>query len=152
MGPHLLWNRWGLNFEHYRVVPATAGYNNPQVQISWRSSVSQSRVTIAQYCLFVCLVDFILYIPSTIFQLNRDRSSWVEPVLSWDKCVLLKDQNAVTPMRLEPAASRSRVKHSTTALPLNTVNSEIFVRVLFLHMESFVKTKSSRNGEITAVY
>ena len=29
--------------------------------------------------LFVCL---ILNIPSTIFQLNRDGSSWVEPVLS----------------------------------------------------------------------
>ena len=44
----------------------------------------------------------------------RDRSSWVEPVLSQDKCVLLKDHNAVTPVRLEPAALRSRVKHSTT--------------------------------------
>ena len=31
---------------------------------------------------FVCLFDLILYVPSTIFQLNRDRSSWVEPVLS----------------------------------------------------------------------
>ena len=41
--------------------------------------------------LMVCLFDLILYIPSTIFQLNRDRSSWVEPVLSLDKCVLLKD-------------------------------------------------------------
>ena len=28
------------------------------------------------------LFDLILYIPSTIFQFNRDRSSWVEPVLS----------------------------------------------------------------------
>ena len=27
---------------------------------------------------------------------------------------MLKDHNAVTPVRLEPAASRSRVKHSTT--------------------------------------
>ena len=26
--------------------------------------------------------DLILYVPSTIFQLNRDWSSWVEPVLS----------------------------------------------------------------------
>ena len=33
---------------------------------------------------FVCLFDLILYVPSTIFQLNRDGSSWVEPVLSWD--------------------------------------------------------------------
>ena len=28
------------------------------------------------------LFDLILYVPSTIFQLNRDVSSWVEPVLS----------------------------------------------------------------------
>ena len=30
----------------------------------------------------ICMFDLILYIPSTIFQLNRDGSSWVEPVLS----------------------------------------------------------------------
>ena len=29
-----------------------------------------------------CLFDLILYIPSTIFQLNRDGSSWVEPELN----------------------------------------------------------------------
>ena len=34
------------------------------------------------FVLYVCLSDLILYVPSTIFQLNRDRSSWVEPVLS----------------------------------------------------------------------
>ena len=28
------------------------------------------------------LLDLILYVPSTIFQLYRDGSSWVEPVLS----------------------------------------------------------------------
>ena len=32
--------------------------------------------------LFVCLFDLILYVPSTIFQLNRDGSSWVEPIFS----------------------------------------------------------------------
>ena len=30
----------------------------------------------------VCFFDLILNVPSTIFQLNRDGSSWVEPVLS----------------------------------------------------------------------
>ena len=54
----------------------------------------------------VCLFDLILYTPSTIFQLNRDGSSLVEPVLSYDKCVLLKDHNPVTPIRLEPATPR----------------------------------------------
>ena len=63
---------------------------------------------------FVCLFGLILYAPSTIFQLYRDGSSWVEPVLSENKCVLLKDHNAETLVRLEPAALWSRVKHSTT--------------------------------------
>ena len=31
---------------------------------------------------FVCLFALILYVPSTIFQLKRDGSSWDEPVLS----------------------------------------------------------------------
>ena len=31
---------------------------------------------------FSFLFNLIVYIPSTIFQLNRDGSSWVEPVLS----------------------------------------------------------------------
>ena len=32
--------------------------------------------------IFVCWFDLILYIPSTIFQLSREGSSWVEPLLS----------------------------------------------------------------------
>ena len=68
---------------------------------------------VTQSCLFV-LFDLILYVPSTIFQLNRDGSSWVEPVLSYDECVLLKDYSTVTPMRLEPASPLSGVKQSTT--------------------------------------
>ena len=34
------------------------------------------------HVLLSCLFDLILYVPSTIFQYNRDGSSWVEPVLS----------------------------------------------------------------------
>ena len=33
-------------------------------------------------CITNDFFDLILYVPSTIFQLYRDRSSWVEPVLS----------------------------------------------------------------------
>ena len=40
--------------------------------------------------LFACLIWFFMS-QATIFQLCRDRSSWVEPVLSKDHCVLLKD-------------------------------------------------------------
>ena len=68
------------------------------------------------------MFDLILYIRSTIFQLNRDGSSWVDPVLSYDKCVLLKDHNALTQIRLEPAASRSRIKHLTME-PLRSLRS-----------------------------
>ena len=32
---------------------------------------------------YIVLFDLILYVPSTIFQLNRDGSSWVKPVLSY---------------------------------------------------------------------
>ena len=39
----------------------------------------------------VCLFDLILYVQSIVYQLCRDESSWVEPVLTKDKCVLLKD-------------------------------------------------------------
>ena len=33
-------------------------------------------------CIQTCMFVLILYITSTIFQLNRDESSWVEPVQS----------------------------------------------------------------------
>ena len=94
------------------------------------------------------LFDLILYVPSTIFQLNRDGSSWVEPVLSYDKCVLLKDHNAVTPVRLEPAASQSRVKHSTTE-PLRSLNKMTkFVRV---HVSCFYWSRATRQILFTCV-
>ena len=69
-----------------------------------KSKENEDQIELRVSNLFVCLFDLILYVPSTIFQLYRDGSSWVEPVLSQDKCVLLKDHNAVTPVRLEPAA------------------------------------------------
>ena len=74
------------------------------------------------------LFDLILYLPSTIIQLNRDRSSWIEPVLGYEKCVLLKDHNAVTPVRLEPAAPQSQVKHSTTE-PLRSLFIDAWAKV-----------------------
>ena len=70
-------------------------------------------------CLFVCL---ILYVLSTIFQLNREGSPRVDPVLSQDKCVLLKDHNVVTLVRLEPAVPQSLIKHSTTE-PLRSIRT-----------------------------
>ena len=40
------------------------------------------------------------------FQLCRDGSSWVEPVLSKDGMYLAQGHNTVMPVRLEPAAPR----------------------------------------------
>ena len=76
---------------------------------------------------FVCLFDLILYITSTIFQLNRTGSFSVEPVLSYDKSVLLKNHKAVTPVWLKPAASQSWVKHSTTEPPKKKVGYNLDV-------------------------
>ena len=59
--------------------------------------------------LFV-LFDLILYVPSTIFQLNRDGFPWVELVLSWDKCALLKDHNTVTPVAGDKKRQTVRTK------------------------------------------
>ena len=40
------------------------------------------QVSLYIYIFMICLFDLILNVPSTIFQLYRDGSSWVEPVLS----------------------------------------------------------------------
>ena len=69
-------------------------------------------------CRMFVLFDLILYIPSTILQLCRDMSSWVELVLSI--MCLAQGHNAVMPVRLELAAPRSRVKHSTPPLGLES--------------------------------
>ena len=39
-------------------------------------------ITLCLRSIGILIFDLILYIPSTIFQLNRDGSSWDEPVLS----------------------------------------------------------------------
>ena len=72
----------------------------------------------------------------------RDGSSWVEPVLSLDKCVLLKDHDAVTPVRLDPAALPSRVKHSTTE-PLHSLP---FCSVERNHLCNFIKEFMRNNS------
>ena len=77
--------------------------------IKYLASSRNGFLVTRRYQLYMILFDLILYVLSSIFQLNRDGSSWVEPVLSLDKCVLLKDHNAVTPVRLETAVPRSRV-------------------------------------------
>ena len=91
------------------------------------------------YHSLVALFDLILYVPSIIFQLNRDGPFWVELVLSKDKCVLLKDHNAVTPVMLEPVALRSQVKHSTTE-PLRSLHSLVAYNYYSSHTNSLLQS------------
>ena len=76
----------------------------PLCSMEWNNLCNYSRV---HDYIMICSFDLILYVPSTLFRLNRAGSSWVEPVPSYDKCVLFKDHNPVTPVRLEQVAPRS---------------------------------------------
>ena len=85
-----------------------------------------------RWFLFVCLIWFFRSYWLNIFQLCRDGSSWVEPVLSKDKCVLLK---ATTQWRRRGSMPRppwSLVKHSTTD-PLCSIPQDEPVSIIKLH-------------------
>ena len=49
---------------------------------SLKSHPTDKKLLVAFLGIFDLMFDFILYVPSTIFQLYRDGSSWVEPVLN----------------------------------------------------------------------
>ena len=65
----------------------------------------------------ICLFDLIINVPVNIFSVM---SGWVFLGLTSTKqrikC-LAQGHNAVPPVRLEPAAPQSRIKHSTTEPP-----------------------------------
>ena len=102
------WLRWGSNPRPLGLESSTLS-DQPRHQLSWIIvfAVSIKKAWIHSYpeCtgkndvafhthfvgLSCFLFDLILSIRSTIFQLFSKRSSWVEPVLSLDLCVLLKD-------------------------------------------------------------
>ena len=54
-------------------------YLSYDIKIALKSHFYRKNVIILSLLFFFYL---ILYVPLTIFQLNMDRSSWVEPVLS----------------------------------------------------------------------
>ena len=63
-----------------------------------------------------------------------------------DKCVLLKDQNTVMLVRLEPVAPMSRVKHSTTE-PLSQGGSDgVFFRKTIIFQGSRGGPTFSKGG------
>ena len=66
-------------------------YNEKSWNVSHENAISSGEVKIATDEIYIFslhsmikwfLFDLILYVPSTNFQLNRDESSLVEPVLS----------------------------------------------------------------------
>ena len=72
-------------------------------------------------------VDLILYVTSTIFQLCRRVFLGLTSTKLGLMC-LAQGQNAVTPVRLEPVAPRSRVKHSSTK-PLRSLTNGSLTKV-----------------------
>ena len=62
---------------------------------------------------------------------------------------MLKDHKAVTPVRLEPAAPRSRVKHSTTE-PLRSHND--FVRINKIKDITAINRKTGQHVKKTFSY
>ena len=70
------------------VASVTGGSNVDPIQIDVEDVTVEEMLeevvksTESMYALKTFLFDLILYFPSTIFQLYRDGSSWVEPVLS----------------------------------------------------------------------
>ena len=53
--------------------------SDPLQHVFWRTEIIRNNILIWGT---VGLFDLILYVPSSIFLLNRDGASWVEPVLS----------------------------------------------------------------------
>ena len=71
-----------MQTKHLCVLIAGKGLTSWLSFVMFNCVLSLSHVVSWVRCGFVCLFDFILYVPSTIFQLIRDGSSWVEQVLS----------------------------------------------------------------------
>ena len=83
-------------------------------QTLWRSSpirVFPVCYSDKNFVLIVCLVWFFMS-QSKKIQLCWDGSSWVEPVLSKEKCVLLKD---MTQLRLRPANPPLQTKNKNSS-------------------------------------
>ena len=97
---------------------------NPTYCSSEVKSKRPSYVYIEDHSLFVWLDSLR---PSNTFQLCRDvySCSWVEPIYKQGLMYLARGHNAVPSVRLNRACnpSRSRVKHSTTQFPSESIDS-----------------------------
>ena len=75
----------------------------------------------------ISLFDLILYVPSTIFQLCRDGSSWVEPVLSWINvsCSRTQHSDAGEAWTCSPSVLSQALLPLRHCAPLNIFKLEI---------------------------
>ena len=72
---------WSFSYNLFVKFDGKKNIGEPQYDCVISKSCVLARCVIKPlYCML--LFDLILYIPSTIFQLCRDGSSWVEPVQS----------------------------------------------------------------------
>ena len=63
--------------------PKDKKYSSLSTKLELKELVKPETASSTHSTLYLfCLFDLILYVTSTIFQLYRDGSSWVEPVLS----------------------------------------------------------------------
>ena len=116
-----------LNIHHLEFLSLQEGWTGSsestlvKLPYCWKSYFA-AQLSKSHEITLVCLFDLILYIPLTISVIKG------QVFLGWTSTklglmFLLKDHNAVKPVRLESAAPGSRVKHSTTE-PLRSLTSE----------------------------
>ena len=133
----------------------TMGHPDLTVSNFTGNSIGTQRVNVPSTFDCVCL---ILYAPVNNFQLCRDESSLVEPVLSKDKCVLLRDtmcltqgHNTETPVMLEPAAHWSPVMHSTTEPLCSLSHQHAFIWCSKMQHNNFILILTSINIFVVVV-
>ena len=98
---------------------------------------------------FVCLIWFFTS-QSTVFQLYWDGSSWVEPVLSKDKCVLLKD-TTVTPGAQAPRSRENKILAQGKMLPTifcKPFKNDYSTEYLYLWLVSKTITKTFQRNSV----
>ena len=101
------------------------------------------------------LFDLILYLPSTIFQLCRDGSSWFEPVQSRINVTCSRTQRSGTGEAgtREPSVSSQALYYWATGLPKWSMKISIKIRQFqpYLVMVSHPRGQTLWNSEIASL-
>ena len=76
--------KWRQTHYHEQIIHLCVIVKDNLVPVVYNTPNQECNVHLYLCLLFVCLFVYFDYVPSTIFQVCRDGSSWVEPVLSYD--------------------------------------------------------------------